>query len=88
MICFRLLNKNCRNTWLLLFFLISLRNKNYLWQHLTVTINKIYSAPLQTFAFFKLALYGIFASVNIPVCFCESHIALQEFAQGQLKKPS
>lgn len=72
MICLRLLNTNCRNTWPLhWFFLISMRNKNYLWQHLIVTINKIYSAALQPLAFLRLALYDIFASVNISICFCE-----------------
>lgn len=38
------------------FVLISVRNRNYLWHHLIVTINKIYSAALQPFAFFRPAL--------------------------------
>lgn len=70
MICLRLLNKNGRNTWLLPFFSNSMRNKNCLWQHFVVTINMTYSAALQTFAFFRLAL-RVFVSVTISVCFCD-----------------
>lgn len=64
----------------------SMRNKNNLWQHLIVTINKVSSAALQPFAFLR------------PFCICK-HLNLflwtvkltqhfQTSHEGQLKKPS
>lgn len=53
-----------------LFILIFMRNNNYLWQHLILSVNEIYSSALQPLPFLRFAFCGVSASVSIPICFC------------------
>lgn len=65
---------------------ISMRNENNLWQHLIVTINKIYSAALQPFAF--LRHFCICKHLNLFLWPVKLTQHFQTSHEGQLKRPS